>query len=117
VGRVGLDQETDLGELIISKPAQGLRFHEAEGKVSAVAWSDQELAVSYPYIYELHEFYSFTQAFECHDKFLRVLFISPVSHIRDAAWLDDRSYVLTFSVSKSPLHVRRDETYVLTGPL
>lgn len=52
VGRVALDDERDLGELLASGSPSGFRLRSSNGKMIAIAWSQQELTVSDPPIHK-----------------------------------------------------------------
>jgi len=56
-GRIGLDQEMEVGELISS--IKGLRFRLVDDFVNVLAWSDQEVAVDSPRIFRVSGSYPF----------------------------------------------------------
>jgi hypothetical protein len=45
-GRIAVDEEADLGELLPGGSMSGLRTHRIEDRLSGVAWSPQQLSVS-----------------------------------------------------------------------
>lgn len=45
-GRIALDEENNLGELIPGGSLLGLRTYRAEGRLLGIAWSSQQLTVS-----------------------------------------------------------------------
>lgn len=78
-GRIAVDEEDDLGELLPGGSLSGLRTLHTEDRLSGIAWSPQQLT-----------------AFYYNDGSLRVLFVDPVVDVKNLEWIDDLSYMLLF---------------------
>ncbi|KAG5644671.1 hypothetical protein DXG03_007970 [Asterophora parasitica] len=78
-GRVKLEDERDLGEILEGCAPIGFRTRSIGGKVLAVCWSENQLA-----------------AFEYEMGHLRVLYTDLVVGIQDAQWTTDATYILLF---------------------
>ncbi|KAF9468708.1 hypothetical protein BDZ94DRAFT_1304460 [Collybia nuda] len=78
-GRVSLEEEADLGELIGHGPLSGFRPRTISGRMFAILWNSEELTL-----------------FQYQESAFRILYVDPVPNIVDVAWIDDSSYNVLF---------------------
>ncbi|KAG5639736.1 hypothetical protein H0H81_000016 [Sphagnurus paluster] len=87
-GRVALDDERDLAEIIAGSVPLGFRARSVGGKLLGISWSEQQLT-----------------AFEYELGYIRILYTDPVTGIKDLQWTRDSSYTMLFE--------NRAEVYVV----
>ncbi|GLB39841.1 putative WD40 repeats [Lyophyllum shimeji] len=78
-GRVALDAERDLGEVIAGGSPAGFQARSTAGRMRGLLWSQQELTV-----------------FEYQIGYIRVLYTVPAIGIREARWTSDSTYTVLF---------------------
>ncbi|KAF5384322.1 hypothetical protein D9615_003314 [Tricholomella constricta] len=78
-GRVALDDERDLGEILAGASPLGFRARSTAGKILGLSWSEGQLT-----------------AFEYEIGYLRVLYTDHVVGIQDLQWTTDTSYTVLF---------------------
>lgn len=98
LGRIGVSDEEDAGQLRSDCLLVGLRTLDVDGKLRGICWSERDMTVSIFAFCNIIFVLKFGQAFEYARGSLRMLFFSPVVGIQDLKWIDEYSYAAEFAV-------------------